>query len=204
MADFINFKSTTVADENQENVVVGNVDDEEEVSDIDSLDSFIDDESCNITNDRSFYHQLENVDNSVDDTLKEEYEKSIPEIENFDNFSNFCESLEEELGEVGEFKESEKRLEKFDETLFPTSDETINTFPNAVLYAVRFAVTQKIDVCSDDELKEPNEKNFEKIDRDKFELELDKEKFNQQRLDTNEILSKEGYFFESIWIKKEI
>ena len=173
MVDFIDFEATTVADENQENMVVGNIDDDdEEVSDIDSLDSFIDDESCNITNGRSFYHQLENVDNSIDDTLKEEYEKSL--------------------------KESEKRLEKFDETLFPTSDETINTFPNAVLYAVRFAVTQKIDVCSDDELKDPNEKNFEKIDRDKFELELDKEKFDQQCLDINEILSTERYFFESI------
>ena len=121
--------------------------------------------------------------------MKEEYEKSLVEIENFDDFSNFCESSEEELGEVDEFKESEKRLEKFDETLFSTSDETINTFPNAVLYAV---VTQKIDVCSNDKLNEANEKVFEKIDRDKSELELDKEKFNQQCLDINEMLSKEG------------
>ena len=193
MADFIDFEATTVADENQENVVAGNVDDEdEEVSDIDSLDSFIDDESCNTTNGRSFYHQLENVDNSIDGTLKEEYEKSLVEIENLDDFSNFCESSEKELGEADEFKESEKRLEKFDETLFPTSDETINTFPNAVLYAVTFAVTQKIDVCSNDKLNEANENISEKIDRDKSELELDKEKFNQQCLDINEMLSKEG------------
>ena len=98
MADFIDFEATA-ADENQENVAVGNVDDdEEEVRDIDSLDFFIGDESCNITNDRSFYHQLENVNNSIDDTLKEEYEKSLAEIENFDDFSNFCESSKEELG----------------------------------------------------------------------------------------------------------
>ena len=45
MVDFIDFEATTVADENQENMVVGNIDDdEEEVSDIDSLDSFIDNE----------------------------------------------------------------------------------------------------------------------------------------------------------------
>ena len=44
MAGFINFKAIA-ADENQENVVVGNVDHDEELSDIDSLDSFIDDES---------------------------------------------------------------------------------------------------------------------------------------------------------------
>ena len=44
MTDFIDFEATMVADENQENMVVGNIDDEEEeVSDIDSLDSFIDD-----------------------------------------------------------------------------------------------------------------------------------------------------------------
>ena len=52
-------------------MVVGTVgDDDEEVSNIDSLDSFIDNESCNTINDKSFYHQLENVDNSIDDTLK--------------------------------------------------------------------------------------------------------------------------------------
>ena len=45
MADFIDFEATTIADENQENMVVGNIDEEEEeVSDIDSLDSFIDNE----------------------------------------------------------------------------------------------------------------------------------------------------------------
>ena len=95
MADFIDFEATTVAGENEESVVAGNVDDdEEEVSDIDSLDSFIDNESCNITNDRSFYHQLENIDNSIDHTLKEEYENSLVEIKKFDDFSNFCKSLD--------------------------------------------------------------------------------------------------------------
>ena len=109
----------------------------------------------------------------------------------------------EELSQVDEFKESENGLEKFDETLFPTSaDETINTFPNVVLYAVRSAVTQKIGVCNDDELKEANEKIFEKINRDKFELELDKEKLNKQCLDINEILSKEGVFLRVYELKK--
>ena len=72
-----------------------------------------------------------------------------------------------------------------------------------MLYAVRFAITQKIDVSSDDELKEANEKFFEKVDRDKFELELDKEKFNQQCLEINEILSKEGYFLRVYELKKK-
>ena len=72
-----------------------------------------------------------------------------------------------------------------------------------MLYAVRFAVKQKRDVCGDDEFKEANEKIFEKFDRDKFELELDKEKFNQQCLDINEILSKEGYFLRVYELKKK-
>ena len=129
MADFINFEATTVADENQENVVVGNIDADEGVNDIDSLDSFIDNESCNIASDRSFYHQLENVDNSIDDTLKEEYQKRLVEIENFDDFSNFCESSEEELGEVDEFKESEKRLEKFMRHYFQLLMKQLIHFP---------------------------------------------------------------------------
>ena len=72
-----------------------------------------------------------------------------------------------------------------------------------MLYAVRSAVTKKIGVCSDDELKEANEKIFEKIDRDKFELELDKQKFKQQCLDINEILCDEGYFLRVYELKKK-
>ena len=52
-------------------------------------------------------------------------------------------------------------------------------------------------------MKEANEKMFEKIDRDKFGLELDKEKFNQQCLYTNKILSKEGYFLRVHELKKK-
>ena len=52
-------------------------------------------------------------------------------------------------------------------------------------------------------MKEAKEKILEKIDRDKFELEMDKEKFNQQCLDINEILSKEGYFLRVYESKKK-
>ena len=106
MTDFIHFETTTT-DENGTIETENNVE-EDEVSDV---DSFIDDNEKD--NDVSFYRQFENVDKSIDETLKEEYENSLVDNENFNDFSNFCESSEEELGEVDEFKDSGKRLEKF-------------------------------------------------------------------------------------------
>ena len=53
------------------------------------------------------------------------------EVEKFDEVSNFCKSSEEE-GEVDEFKDVEKRIEKFEETLHPITanggEEETNSF----------------------------------------------------------------------------
>ena len=193
MTEFIDFEAVT---ENQvEPVVIDDDDVEEEgkqVSDLESLKSFIDDDK-EMDNDRSFDQQFDNLNNSIEETLKEEYDKSLVDIENFINFSNFCESSEDE-GETDEFKDSEKRLERFEDTLFPTSNHEINTFPNAILFAVRFATTQKTNICDNAELKEINEKFFEQLDKERFNLELDKQQFNQQCLKINEILSKQDHF----------
>ena len=72
-----------------------------------------------------------------------------------------------------------------------------------VLYAVRFDVTPKIDVYTDNDFKEDIETIFNKIDQVKFELELGNQKFNQQCLDINQILSKEGYFLRIYELKKK-
>ena len=103
MAEFIDFEAIT---ENQNEPVV--IDDDEEeaeeepVSDLESLISFIDDDNY-IENDRSFYQLFDNVNNSIEETLNEEYDKSLVNIENFNDFSNFCESSGDE-GEIDEFK----------------------------------------------------------------------------------------------------
>ena len=47
---------------------------------LNSLKSFIDDND-EIENDRTFYQTFENVTTSIDDVLKEEYDKSI--VDNF-------------------------------------------------------------------------------------------------------------------------
>ena len=83
MVDFIHSETTT-ADENG-TIEIENDDEEDRLSDV---DSFIHDNEKD--NDVSFYRQFEDVDKSMDETLKEEYENSLVEIENFNEFSNFC------------------------------------------------------------------------------------------------------------------
>ena len=159
MAEFIDFEAVveteaeTVTVEEEEN------DEENQVCDV---DSFLDDAEKE-NDDVDFYRQLENTNKSIDQTLQEEYELSLAEIENFDDFSNFCESSEDELGPVDEFKDSNKRLEKFEETLIPKS-ENHNTFPDVIFYGVRFNVTEKSNICSDNDFQEEIENVFNKID----------------------------------------
>ena len=57
--------------------------------------------------------------------IKEEYEKGLEDIENFDEISNLCERSEEEL-EIDDFKNAKEKIENFNETLFPkTNNENI-------------------------------------------------------------------------------
>ena len=196
MGDFIHFETTTT-DENG-TIKIENDDEEDEVSDV---DSFIDDNEKD--NDVSFYRQLKNVDKSIDETLKEEYENSLVKIENFNDFSNFYESSEEELGEVDEFKDSDKRLGKFERALFPKSEEKHNSFPDSILYALRFDITHKIDACTDDEFKDVIETLFDKVGREKFDVVFDNQKFIQPCLDINQILIKEGYFLRVYELKNK-
>ena len=156
MAEFIDFE-VSVNDQNQQEMQ----DDENEVSDsdLDSLKSFIDDSE--VENNTTFYQQFQNVSNSIDDILKEEYDKSMGDIEKID-LSNFCEISEKE-GEIDEFKDTEKRIEKFKETHFPIridDDENYNSFFNAILFALKFNEEQKTDCCNLDVLKDSTDNNL--------------------------------------------
>ena len=77
MSEFIDFE-VSIEDTNQ------NLEEEEdnEVSDNDSLKSFIDDER--IEGDGTFSHRFENDTDSIDDVLKQEYDKSMGDIEKID------------------------------------------------------------------------------------------------------------------------
>ena len=130
MTDFNDF-DLSVEDNNK----IEEIDDEFSDNYLDSLKSFIDDID-EIENDRTFYQKFESATTSIDDALKEEYDKSIVDIQKID-VSNFCETSEEEI-EIDEFKDTEKRIEKFEETLFQVSmgndddENNYNSFVNAV------------------------------------------------------------------------
>ena len=77
-------------------------------SDLESLKSFIDDND-EIENDRTLDKKFENVTTSIDDVLKEQYDKSIVDIQKID-VSNFCCETSEEEIEIEKFKDTEKSL----------------------------------------------------------------------------------------------
>ena len=119
MTDLIDFE-VSVEDKNKNEEKY----DEASDSDLDSLKYFFDDDDDDddddvIENDRIFYQRFENV--TTCNVLKEKYDKSIVDIQKSD-VSNFCETSEEEI-EIDEFKGTEKRIEKFKETLFPVSKD---------------------------------------------------------------------------------
>ena len=79
--DFIDFEATVVSD--------NEVGSEDEVSNVDSLKSFIDDKT-KFKVDRTSYYRFENASKSVEVTLAEEFNESMRAI------SIFCETSEEE------------------------------------------------------------------------------------------------------------
>ena len=99
MADFINFEAE--ADFFQD-ADVG-----DEVSnffDAGSENSFIDDQD--VSTDTNFYRHFENVENDIDQVLKDESNEGLEDIENFDEISNLCEGSEEEF-EIDNYKDFE-------------------------------------------------------------------------------------------------
>ena len=126
--------------------VEDNAGSEDEVSDVDFLKSFVDDLDAEDENDRRFYRNFENITRPVDEALREEFDESMREAEQFHEVSNFCESSEEE-GEADVFKDVGKRIKKSEETLHPIVDadneDGQNSFVYATLYALGFDISEK-------------------------------------------------------------
>ena len=146
----VNFIHVQVGVENLTN------DPDDEVSEYsDSLEPFIDDDEDYAIG-RSFYHKYESVLISLDGTLEEEYKESLVDIQNLE-CSNFCETSEEE-GEVDKFKDVEKRVDKFKETLLPlpseNENESVNSFVNAIFFAIMFDLEEKTNTCSLSDLRQ--------------------------------------------------
>ena len=189
MTDFINFE-VSVEDEVQE--------EENEVSDcdLDSLSSFTDNEVTE--HDVNFYRNFDNVETDIEQTLKDEYDKSLEEIDDFDEISNLCESSEDEA-EIDEFENAAEKVKCFGETLMPKTkpeEETEhNNFIKVILYAIRFDKQNKTDICDKNDFKKVIDENLiDQLDEEKYEFILDLQKFNNNRYEINYALSKYNYF----------
>ena len=155
MSDFINFEAGIDED-------VGK-DENDEVSDISEIEpDFIDDQEVNT--DINLYRQFDNVENDIEQVLRETYNEAIEDIENFDEISNLCDGSEDEI-EIDDFKNFELEIKKFNESLFPRVDneneKAENQFCKVVLYALRFDKTELKDTCNNEDFKK-------KIDKDQM------------------------------------
>ena len=162
MADFISFE-LSVEDEVQE--------EENEVSDsdLDSLSSFIDNEVTE--HDVNFYRNFNNVETDIEQTLKDEYDKSLEEIDDFDEISNLCESSEDEA-EIDEFENAAEKVKCFGETLMPkTKSEQETDYNNLIkvtFYAIRFDKQNKTDICDKNGFKKVIDENLiDQLDEEK-------------------------------------
>ena len=198
MAQLINFE---VDVDNEESDNGKEVSDD---SDLDSLKSFIvDNEEVN-DNDVNVYRTFNNVETDIERTLKEEYEKSLEDIESFDEISNLRQSSEEEL-EIDDFDNAKEAIENFNETRFPkTNNENIeyNRLITVLLLAIRFDKVSKTNVCNFEKFKESIDSNLiEQLEEGKIKFILDLQKFNNICYDINLILSKRNYFLRIFELK---
>ena len=134
MTDLIDFEVSVESKNKNEQS-----EDEVSDSDLDSLKPFIDDND-EIENDRTFYQNFQNVTTSIDDVLKEEYDKSIVDNQKIDG-SNFCERSEDI--EIDEFKDTKKGIENLKKPFFQSQQKTMmmmknnyNSFVSAIFFAI--------------------------------------------------------------------
>ena len=176
MADYINFEAEAdfVEDINKD---VG--DEDSDFSDIESENSFIDGQDVNT--DANFYRYFANVENDIEQVLKDSYDEGLEDIENFDEISNLCEGSEDE-SEIDNFKNFEVDIEKFKETLFPRVDvedqKVHNQFSCTILYALRFDKTGFKDKCDKQEFEKSIDQSIVQKLIGKFEFIIDLQKFH--------------------------
>ena len=103
MAEFINFEAEAEVVELQS----GKEDDE--VSNI-SESSFIDDQE--VGTDVNFYRHFANVENDLDQVLRDSHNEALEDIEQFDEISNLCDGSDSEI-QIDEFENLEIDITKY-------------------------------------------------------------------------------------------
>ena len=164
-----------------------------------SDEEFIDDES-QFENNASDYYGLTNIERSYDDAIQD----SISDI-NFDQEANNYNVDDFHEGKIDNFKDFTERIDKFKKTLcFPKEIQDENSFFYAILYAVRYHLTEKLDKVSDDNFKKNDLEIFEKIYhlQDFLKLDLKVSTFEDQCYTINHILNKFNLFLR-VYEEKE-
>ena len=192
MADFINFEADIEGDDEE---IVEEDDEVSNISDVDSGNSFIDNQE--VKTDVSFYRHFANVENDIDQVLKD----ALEDIDKFDEISNLCEGSEEEA-EIDHFKNVEVDIKKFNESLFPRVD--VDQFCNAILYALRFDKTGLKDMCNKGEFEKTIDKSIveELNNPEKFQFIIELQKFHMC-YEINAIVSKHNYFLRVFELKNK-
>ena len=105
---------------------------------------FIDDTEYNESVEN--YYAFENVFKEYDDAIGD----SFAGFDFSQEPSNYY-SDDEICNEVTDFKDSKKQVEEFNKTLInPQGDENVDSFFYAILYAIRYNLTEKFDPCEND------------------------------------------------------
>ena len=92
------------------------------------------------------YYTFENVSREYDDAIGD----SFAGFDFSTEPNNYC-SDAEVCNEVTEFNDSKKKVEEFNKTLInPQGDENVDSFFYAILYAIRYTLTEKSDLCEND------------------------------------------------------
>ena len=163
MADFINFEADVEGDYVEEVDFVNSEHDDEvsNISDSDSLKSFIDNKE--FKTDVNFYRHFSNIETDIEQFLEDAYNEALHDVKKFDEISNLCESSEDD-SERMILKIPNKIKKKIHENLFPKAntdqEKEHNQFVRAILYAVKFDRTNEKEICGKQELEKGIDKKL--------------------------------------------
>ena len=164
------------------------------------MKSFIDNGQIN-DDDFSFYRIFNNVETDIEQTLKEEYDRGLKDIENFKEISKLCEISDDEL-EIDDFENAKEKIEDFNKTLFPNENIENNQLINVIMLAIRFNKVATTNACDFQEFKEIINSNLiDQLYEEKFKFILDLQKFSNICYEINLILLKYNYFLRIFEVK---
>ena len=175
----------------------GNINEEMTISD----EEFIDDSEINesITDHYGFTNGSRNYAEAVEDSFSDFDFDQEP--------NNYCNENEIRDLEIDNFKDCKSKIENFVKTLFnPQGLNNDDSFFYAMLFAIRYQLSRKVEPCGDEQLKiDIGADIFDKIYplKSMMKLNLDILHFENQCLKINQILNKNNLFLRIFELKEK-